>query len=837
MKKLINIRKIRLYAFLVVGLLTVELLSIFFVRSAFLENTMESQTSVVESIAHSYMYGEDASLAAYETVLRVAAQNIDTQVAEGKSHDELLNWARTHFRSVSSMFGEGTVYPYIVCRNKVFSGGETISISDITAASPEYIKVLNSTDSVAFTDVYQSIIVEENVITAAVKCSNSDIIVAMDIDVEYFRQNSSSIHISDGSAFYLCDSDGVLISMQGATSTSDAAHAQQLLYDVIVNIKDGKYDKKACETSYKGEHVGIYYTIMPNGWYSIVAAPHNSIIDNQHVIAMVFCIGFAILLFVAYRDIKLSAKADRANDTLKVLGNLYYAIYRVNFRNDTYEIIKGSDYVESQLQRKGKYDDFMRIALEVISENARSEFEASFSCENIRVLVENNVKNFGGDFQRRFDDTEHWVNVRILYDENISADEVILAFKNNEKEKKRSLNEIKLLKEALETAKISDKTRQNFFKNMSHDMRTPLNAIIGLSKLAGEKLDDPEKMSEYINSIHHSGETLLKLINEILDISKIQDGSILLDYKPVDIRQCVSDCVSAFKNQAMSEDKKFIVTYNIADSSILGDSLRISQIINNLLSNAFKFTKAGDSISLDLSQVERENFSQYIITVSDSGIGMSEEFLLHLFEPYARETMFSDNPILGTGLGLPITHNIVTQMGGQIAVKSAIEKGTTFTVTLPFTVTNPIHNEEKTEVSSELILQGRRILIAEDNILNMEVGVEILKMNGAEAVEAWNGKEALDAYMSAEPYYFDAVLMDMNMPILNGCGSAKAIRESGRPDAASIPIVAVTANAFPEDIAATMEAGMNAHISKPIDTAAMCQTLAKLFDQSEKGVH
>ncbi len=831
-KKFINMRKVRLYIILVVGLLVVACGSIAFVRSAFLANVKESQTAAVTSVANAFMYGEEQSLAAYETVLIVAAQNIDIHITDGLPSKEFLDAANYYFQSVSSMFADDVVSPYIIYNGiAYYSDNRVYDLAEMGYSDAKYYKAMLDAESVVFTDVYWSPEQQSNIITASLKCSNSDVVVAMNIDINHFILNSESLPLSNKSAFYLCDSNGKLISMQGATSTSDVQHAQQLLDGVIGKIKAGDFEKKACHTSYKGEHVGIYYAILPNGWYSIVAAPHDSIVDNQKLIALFFLVCFLAIVFIAYRDLRLSYKADRANDTMRILGNLYYAIYRVNFRNDTYEIIKGSDYVESQLEKKGKYDSFMNVILEVINENARNEFEASFSCDNIRVLVENNVKNFGGDFQRRFDDKEHWVKVRILYDEKISADEVILVFRDNEKEKKHSFNEIKLLQEALETAKISDKARQNFFKNMSHDMRTPLNAIIGLSKLAGEKLDDPEKLSEYINSIHHSGETLLKLINEILDVSKMQDGNILLDYKPIDIKQCISDCAYAFASEAQSENKKFKVTYDITSSNVFGDSLRISQIVNNLLSNAFKFTKSEDTIELCISQKEQEKFSQYIITVSDTGVGMSEDFMLHLFEPYARETMFSDDQIAGTGLGLPITYNIITQMDGQIAVKSELNVGTTFTVTLPFVPVSEVAEEKPEEPlpAPQHVLEGRRILLAEDNILNMEVATEILKMNGAEVVEAWNGKEAVEQFEAAEPYYFDAILLDMNMPVLNGCGAAEKIRSSSKDGAGEVPIVAVTANAFPEDIAATIAAGMNAHISKPIDTAALCQTLQKLF--------
>ncbi|HIT95152.1 MAG TPA: response regulator, partial [Candidatus Faecivivens stercoripullorum] len=272
------------------------------------------------------------------------------------------------------------------------------------------------------------------------------------------------------------------------------------------------------------------------------------------------------------------------------------------------------------------------------------------------------------------------------------------------------------------------------------------------------------------------------------------------------------------------------VNYSLYQSTVMGDSVRMSQIMNNLLSNAFKFTSEGDSISVTVKQFEDKEYSQYQIVVQDTGIGMSKDFLPQLFEPYARETTFSSRQISGTGLGMPIVKNLVTQMSGQINVDSELGVGSTFTVTVPFTVVREEKNITEPKNIPVFSLDGKKILLAEDNMVNMEIATEILSMNGVNIVQAWNGKEALSLFKASKPFEFDAILMDMQMPQMDGCEAAKNIRALSRPDARTIPIIAVTANAFAEDIATTTAAGMNAHVSKPIDFNILCQTLEKLID-------
>lgn len=326
----------------------------------------------------------------------------------------------------------------------------------------------------------------------------------------------------------------------------------------------------------------------------------------------------------------------------------------------------------------------------------------------------------------------------------------------------------------------------------------------------------------------------MNLVNDILDMSRMEQGKVVLNNQNINLEDCIQECVAPFRLQAEAEKKSFSVEIDLRNKTVMGDPVRINQVLNNLLSNAFKFTSDGDTVSLSVRQIDAMGRAQYQFTVQDTGIGMSEEFLPQLFEPYSRETRFSNRRISGTGLGMPIVKNLVTEMSGQIYVDSKPGKGTTFTLTIPFSVAEDEPVKKKPadggKAFQEYQLKGRKILLAEDNVLNMEIATEILSLNGVEIVQAWNGKEAVEAFKASAPFEIDAILMDMQMPGMDGCEAAQHIRALPRPDAAEVPIIAVTANAFAEDIAATSAAGMNAHISKPIDFGTLCRTLSELTE-------
>ena len=539
--------------------------------------------------------------------------------------------------------------------------------------------------------------------------------------------------------------------------------------------------------------------------------------------SLIFILILLILCLIIAKDIK----HKHTDDTVRVLGNSYYAIYGINFRKHTYHIIKGSDYIKKRLPVYGKYEDLLDVMSEIIEKNAYKEFADNFSIENINRLVSEKIKDFGGEFLRLFDNEYKWVTVRVLYDETLPSDEAILCFREVDSERRWQLKQLKLLKDSLASSKRSEETKQAFFSNMSHELRTPLNAIIGLSELAKKNLDDKERLTDYIDKIKLSSSQMLAMINDILEMSRLEQGKVVLDNKQFSLVKCIKECTDIFTSQAELECKFFSVDINAKAEYVFGDSYRISQLVNNLLSNAFKFTPEGGNIHAGLKIWADNNTIYCRLTVSDTGIGMSKEFLEHIFEPYARETRFASRSINGTGLGMSIVHSLVTQMGGQINVESTLGKGTTFTVTLPFASAGEKETPVQPVTKEAYSLKGIHILLAEDNEINMEIAAEILSEYGAEVVQVWNGKEAVEKFTASPDYYFDFILMDMQMPVMDGCTAAKAIRESGKADAADITIIAVSANAFPADIAAAAGAGMNAHISKPIDFSELYRILNK----------
>ena len=478
------------------------------------------------------------------------------------------------------------------------------------------------------------------------------------------------------------------------------------------------------------------------------------------------------------------------------------------------------------------YDELMATLGKVIHQNIYQDFKDAFSLEHLQELVQKRVRDFGGDFLRRFNGQYRWVNVRALFDESLSVGEVVLCFREVDEEKQAELRQMEFLENTLQTMKESEASKDRFFSNMSHDMRTPLNAILGLSRLAREQVNDPVRTADYLEKINHSSQQLLELINDILELSKIEQGKLSLSESQFDLRRYVEDCCSAFQFQAERENKGFELGFRLQDQQVVGDAQRLGQVMNNLLSNAVKFTEPGGDIRVDVVQMEPGPHAKYQFTVSDSGVGMSKEFLEKLFIPYERDTQFGAKNVSGTGLGMPIAKSIVQHMGGRITVESSLGKGTTFTVTLPFQTPRdedaPEPDEKAAQPAEEYQLEEKLVLVAEDNELNMEITTEILKSQGAQVLQAWNGREALEVFRASEPFAIDAILMDMQMPEMNGCEAAKAIRALDRPDAQQVPIIAVTANAFAEDIAATAAAGMNAHVSKPIDFEVLKKTLRDL---------
>ncbi|MBU5627298.1 PAS domain-containing protein [Oscillibacter sp. MSJ-2] len=389
------------------------------------------------------------------------------------------------------------------------------------------------------------------------------------------------------------------------------------------------------------------------------------------------------------------------------------------------------------------------------------------------------------------------------------------------------------LEKALASAKEANQAKSDFLSSMSHDIRTPMNAIMGMTALAPAHLDDRVWMEDCLQKISISSKHLLSLINDVLDMSRIERGQLTLNPVPLSISELTEHLSAMMEPQAEKAGIMFSVsTRDISHPVFRGDSLRIDQTLINLLSNAMKFTPEGGRVELLVEEIPPvvEGAVRYRFTISDTGIGMSEQFLQVIFDPFARDG--SAARIEGTGLGLSIVHGLVELMGGRISVKSKPGEGSTFRVEIEFEAASeqdgsPLDTRGAAEHNGDALFCGRRFLVAEDNALNAEILFEILQGFGAKLVVEPDGAQAVRAFRAAAQGYYDAILMDIQMPNMNGYEASRAIRAMERPDAKAIPIIALTANAFAEDIQAAADAGMTAHVSKPIDVAVLQATLGR----------
>ena len=815
------------------------LMSIVLVRTKLLQNTQDLGMSLAESIAAE----EESRLVTFRTFLELGAQYLDQISENGGTSDALQQWLSSYFDKLTHIVGNNVIDPYAVISGEIVAANPWTGDSAYDYQQTDwYQQALQAQGELIFTNVYFDVITGDPVITAAKQLGHSGDVLAMDIFPRNMHQHSSSRILPDNCSLYVCDSVGTLVYSTN-TSNVDPSKLQSYTDYLINGIQDGslsQYD--AFFEDLNGVKRGAYYASMTNGWTVIITVPLNSILMGDRNLIIYFMAGVSIILFtilaaMVIRDLVQNRKIRQADQTIHILGESFYAIYRINYQTGSYETIKNSQDLDPILRSRGSYSTLLRTIRDLVEPNTYEQFELCFSLGSIRQRVAEHIADYGGDYQRRFGDSYKWVNVRTLYDEKLAPDEVILCFREVDIEKRQQLQHTIILQEALDTARKSTKAKSAFFSHMSHDMRTPLNAIIGLSELAEQHLHDPEKMGDYMRKITFSGKQLLSLINDILELSRLENQGNKLQNSQFNIQTCVEDAASIFRGQAQSEQKEFEVSFDIQHSVVLGDPQKLTQILNNLISNAFKYSESGAEIRVSVREFDFQQYNKYQIVVEDTGIGMSQAFLEHLFEPYSRETQFSRHSTTGTGLGMPIVKSLVQQMSGEIMVESEQGKGSKFTVILPMpAVSDQPPIPESAPVQSPAVdLSGLHILLAEDNELNMEIATEILTMNGITVTQAVNGAEALRLFEAASPYTFDAILMDMQMPEMDGCEATQAIRHLDRPDAGEVPIIAVTANAFAEDIAKTTDAGMNGHISKPIDFQALCQTLQALIQQRHSG--
>lgn len=384
---------------------------------------------------------------------------------------------------------------------------------------------------------------------------------------------------------------------------------------------------------------------------------------------------------------------------------------------------------------------------------------------------------------------------------------------------------------AVENAESANHAKSTFLFNMSHDIRTPMNAIIGYADLASRHSDDPAKLKKYMENIQVCGQNLLMLLNNVLDLARIENDKTEMEYSVSDVEKDFRNCIAMFRNQADSKGQTLMVTTQLQYPYIYADIPHLTEVCTNLVSNAVKYTGAGGTIRCDVTQKpgEKEGWCDTVVTVADNGIGMSQEFQKHIFEPFERERTSTVSKVEGSGIGMGIVKKLVGLMGGTVAVESKIGGGSKFTVTIPCRIASEDETQAKRETnpSDHKCLCGTTILLTEDNDLNAEIATELLQEEGCTVDRAKDGVECVDMLEKAANGTYQFILMDIQMPVMNGYDAAKKIRRMDDPQKANIPIIAMTANAFTEDRQVALDAGMNDHIAKPINMNVLVPTLRK----------
>ncbi len=394
----------------------------------------------------------------------------------------------------------------------------------------------------------------------------------------------------------------------------------------------------------------------------------------------------------------------------------------------------------------------------------------------------------------------------------------------------------RILKETAEEAQSANRAKSEFLSHMSHDIRTPINGIMGMTEIALKNLSDGEQVKDCLGKINNASQHLLSLINDVLDMSRIESGKVTLNSAPMNMSAATDECAAIIGGQLLKRDVEFIREFGDFDHpNLIGDELHLRQILINILGNAVKFTPDGGKIIFRVQETGCDGGkANFHFEVEDTGIGMKQEYLKHIWEPFSQEDGGTRTTYKGTGLGMAITKQFVDMMGGVISVESQLNVGSKFIIDIGFEIDAKAMEEAEASDEGELNLEGMRVMLVEDNELNMEIACFMLEDVGIDVTCVENGALAVEKFRDSEKGSFDVILMDIMMPVMNGLDASRAIRALDHPDAKTIPIIAMTANAYDEDVRNAHEAGMNGHIAKPIDTNLLYRTLDELYRNKNK---
>ena len=529
--------------------------------------------------------------------------------------------------------------------------------------------------------------------------------------------------------------------------------------------------------------------------------------------------------------ISLGKQVKENRQALLALGTAYYHISSLNLKTERIELVKSSRASAMDIEGNGAdwYPQF-QIIKEVIAEPFVQKYMDFFDIKTMAARL-HNKESMSDEFMKKDGTWFLSMVVPQIYDADGNVTSVLFANRDVTDEKIRELRQEKELREAKLKAESANHAKSSFLFNMSHDIRTPMNAIIGYAELASRHLEDTAKLDRYLEKIQVCGEELLSLLNNVLNLARIENNKIEMEYTVSNVYESFENYVTMFQQQAESKNQTLSLTEQIMYPYVYMDAPHLSEICLNIISNAIKYTNDGGTISCNVSQKasEKEDWCNLIITVTDNGIGMSEEFQKHVFETFERERNSTFNHIEGSGIGMGITKKLVELMGGTIEVKSKQGEGSAFTVTIPCRKASEedFLVKKNNNLRDKNCLDGVRILLVEDNEINREIAIELLTEEGCIVETAGDGVACIDMIEKAEADYYKIILMDIQMPIMNGYDAALIIRKLKDTKKSRLPIIAMTANAFAEDVNKALSAGMNDHVAKPINMNILVPIMMK----------
>ena len=524
-----------------------------------------------------------------------------------------------------------------------------------------------------------------------------------------------------------------------------------------------------------------------------------------------------------------SANLEYQHNIIEAISRIYVTNYVVDLKKDKFEIIRAPE----EIYKIARHFNGARQITNAITEHCIGrEYQAGMrAVTDLDTLPE---RLHGKEFLNyTFQDTgETWhmmtaLPKRVMADGEIES--VIFVVQNIDEQKRREQEYQNQILETAEEARRANAAKTEFLRRMSHDIRTPINGVIGMLNIGDHFPKDMEKQKECREKIRGAAMFLFELVNDVLDMSKMESGEIELEQIPFDMKETLAELVPLIEVQAVERGIRFLYDPVKCDHcKLVGSPVHLRQILLNIAGNAVKYNRKNGSLKLSSRELlSRDGYALFEFICTDTGKGMSREFQQHMFEPFTQEESGARTTLDGTGLGLSIVKKLVEKMNGEIDVVSEEGKGTTFTIRLPLKIDAGAAEEKSCAVQEEqdLSIEGTRILVVEDNELNMEIAEFMLSDQKAVITKAWNGKEVVEIFRQNPKGTFDVILMDIMMPVMDGLSAARAIRELDRDDAKEIPIIAMTANAFEEDRKRSRDAGMNGHIAKPLDAQEIVKTI------------